>query len=603
MAEEKDMYRKKISFQTKRFLKFLRIFARSKKGVVGLAIILFFTFISIFPQLFTPYNSRGEDPRHPNIPVGARLSAPEWLRYLPTFLGGRPGLSSTMWVVNQPGRPQLTDSGGEWNITAPEDLLNEKLFIKLNETVNYPYSNMPGSLEVTFKRESTADPCGRIELTIYKEFYWPYEEKPGRFIGFVAVLASGTTYLDEKNRTYLQVPIDVDVFLEQVETQKYYELWPPVIRVNRGYRWDQVSYGLWPTTGFYVNETIKDIIDRSRINPYAILELNNYPSAEMDVYIRQPEAGTVQNGWLIAASSPDTNITAIDSLASGLNQRTDLFPPAGMPLQAFSKCPGTYRYGVKIVLRDETFINQTVQSTLFIDQLDFGMWGSAFGLMGTDDKGRDLFAQLIYGARASLYVGLLSTFLGIGIGLIVGLAAGYVGKAVDEVLMRFADMLLVLPSLPLLIVLVAILGASLENLIILLGFLGWMGFSRLIRSQVLSLRERPFVEAAKAIGAGKLHILSQHILPNVMGLVYVSLATSVPGSIVAEAALSWLGFVDPYRMSWGKMLYECQFVASAISNWWWVIPPGLCIAALALAFIFLGFAIDDILNPKLRVRR
>ena len=139
-------------------------------------------------------------------------------------------------------------------------------------------------------------------------------------------------------------------------------------------------------------------------------------------------------------------------------------------------------------------------------------------------------------------------------------------------------------------------------MIILLGLLGWMGFARLVRSQVISLKERPFIEAAKAVGAGKTHIISRHIVPNVMSLVYVSLATAVPGSIVAEAALSWLGFADLSKVSWGRMLYDVQ-QASASQNWWWVVPPGLCIALLAMAFVLLGYALDEVLNPRLRIRR
>jgi peptide/nickel transport system permease protein len=186
--------------------------------------------------------------------------------------------------------------------------------------------------------------------------------------------------------------------------------------------------------------------------------------------------------------------------------------------------------------------------------------------------------------------------------LVVGLASGYLGGAVDQITMRVNDLMLVLPGLPMLIVLVAVLGARLENLIIFMGLLGWNGFARMVRSQALTLKERPFVEAAKAAGAGTPHILVSHILPNVMSLVYITLATSVPGAVTAEAALSFLGFYDPMRMSWGRMLREAVD-AGALNAWWWIVPPGLMISLLAVAFIILGFALDDVLNPKLRMRR
>lgn len=262
---------------------------------------------------------------------------------------------------------------------------------------------------------------------------------------------------------------------------------------------------------------------------------------------------------------------------------------------------GTYRFGCEVLLND--FYNKShVELNVRISSIGLDLYGTSWGILGTSYYGYDLWAELVYGSRVSLYVGLISAGLAITIGLFVGLASGYLGKVFDEVMMRFSDVLLVLPGLPLLIVLFAVIGASIENLIILNGLLGWMGFAKLIRSQVLSIKERPYIEAAKAAGAGTGHILVKHVLPNVMGLVYVTLATAVPGAIVAEAALSWLGFYDWSRMSWGRMLEEMQ-AARAIDKWWWVVPPGLCIAAISVAFIMLGYALDEVLNPKLRVRR
>ena len=261
---------------------------------------------------------------------------------------------------------------------------------------------------------------------------------------------------------------------------------------------------------------------------------------------------------------------------------------------------GNYTFGVEVFFLDTT--KEEVRTEVYIDNVWIKLYGTCFGLLGTNYQGRDVFTQIVYGARISLMIGLLSAALSVIIGLIVGLISGYVGGIVDEILMRFTDMLLVLPGLPLLIVLTAALGASMYTLIILLGFLGWMGFARIVRSQVLSLKERPFVEAVKAVGGGTGYIIRRHIIPNVMSFVYVSLALSVPSAIVSEAALSWLGYYDPYRMSWGRMLNEVQS-SGAYLAWWWIIPPGLCIALISIAFIMLGYALDDILNPKLRERR
>jgi peptide/nickel transport system permease protein len=263
---------------------------------------------------------------------------------------------------------------------------------------------------------------------------------------------------------------------------------------------------------------------------------------------------------------------------------------------------GHYAIGLKVKLYDSYSNASDVRLSVHFDNLQLALYGTGWGLLGTNQQGFDIWAQLVYGARISLYVGVVAAVLSVSIGLIVGLASGYLGKAVDEVLMRATDVLIVLPGLPLLIVLFSVLGASIENLIILVGLLGWMGFAKLVRSQVLSLRERSYIEAAKAAGSGSGHILFRHVLPNVMGLVYVTLATSVPGAIVAEAALSFLGFYDPYRMSWGRMLQEMQR-AHAVWAWWWVLPPGLCIAGISIAFVLLGYALDEVLNPKLRQRR
>ena len=241
------------------------------------------------------------------------------------------------------------------------------------------------------------------------------------------------------------------------------------------------------------------------------------------------------------------------------------------------------------------------QGSINVSNLGLTLFGSAFGLLGTDSNGGDLFAELLWGARTSLFVGLVAALIGISLGLLVGLVAGYKTGLVDEALMRFTDMMLVLPALPLLLVLIAVLGPNILNIIILIGFLGWMGFARVIRSQVLSLKERPFIEAARAAGAGTRRILATHVFPNVVSLTYVNLALAVPGAILTEAALSFLGLGDPVAISWGQIISNAQ-TANALNDWWWILPPGIAIAFVSLSFVLIGYALDEIFNPKLRRR-
>jgi ABC-type dipeptide/oligopeptide/nickel transport system permease subunit len=368
------------------------------------------------------------------------------------------------------------------------------------------------------------------------------------------IISSARGWKLARKEAYLHVPVRIRVFFGCI---------------NQANATMNTLFPVWgrETKGFSANETTKDI---TVIKAFSGDASNNY--------------------WILSRNSRYTFVSVMQYELPA-NIRT-MFPTM----------PGRYRYGVEITFMDTTNIGENVSTTVYVDDFAMNLLGTSYGLLGTDQYARDLFSQLIYGTRISLYIGILVAVLSVCIGLMVGLVSGYVGGAVDEGLMRFNDFLLVLPGLPLLIVLVAVLGAKIENLVILFGLLGWMGFARLVRSQVLSLKERPFIEAAKAAGAGRWHVIVRHVMPNVMSLVYVSLATSVPGAITGEAALAWLGFYDPGRMSWGRMLHEV-FVAGATRAWWWIIPPGVFIGIIATAFILLGYALDEILNPKLRMRK
>lgn len=266
--------------------------------------------------------------------------------------------------------------------------------------------------------------------------------------------------------------------------------------------------------------------------------------------------------------------------------------------------PGTYIF--ELAVQFDGNATASGNPTVLLGNVNLIVYGNSFGLLGTDNYARDLFTQLIAGTQVSFILGLVTAVVSVAIGLIVGLVAGYVGGATDEVLMRINDMLLVIPTLPLMIVLVFVLGQSLINLIIVIGFLGWMGFARTVRSAILSLKERSFIEAVRSAGGGRFYIIRKHLIPNVFPLIYITLAMSVPGAIVTEAALSFLGLGPQDVMSWGRILYQFessgQVATGAFSTWYWAIPPGVCIALLSLSFILIGFALDEILNPRLRER-
>ena len=220
--------------------------------------------------------------------------------------------------------------------------------------------------------------------------------------------------------------------------------------------------------------------------------------------------------------------------------------------------------------------------------------------MGTTSLGEDIFSQVLFGSRLVLIVGFISAACITIIGTNIGLVAGYFGGKVDDALMRLTDIAFGIPFLPFGIILVAILGASKWNIIIAISVLMWRTTARVIRSQVLSLKERPFVLSARASGASDLRILYKHIAPNILHLSFLYIPLGVGWSVTAEASLSFVGLGDPIATSWGKMLYWA-FTAGAIRTaWWWVIPPGLCIGVFVTSCYLLSRAYEKMVHPKFR---
>lgn len=222
--------------------------------------------------------------------------------------------------------------------------------------------------------------------------------------------------------------------------------------------------------------------------------------------------------------------------------------------------------------------------------------------LGTDQLGRDVFSRMLHGARVSLSVGFVAVAISIFIGILVGAVAGYYRGWLDAFLMRFVDMMLCFPSFFLILTVVALLGPSLLKVMIVIGITSWMGTSRFVRAEFLSLRERDFVQAAKALGVKDGRIIFRHILPNALAPVFVTATLDVASAILVEAGLSFLGFgVQPPAPSWGNILTEGR--TYIFDAWWLTVFPGLAILITVLSFNLLGEGLRDALDPRLQGRR
>jgi peptide/nickel transport system permease protein len=222
--------------------------------------------------------------------------------------------------------------------------------------------------------------------------------------------------------------------------------------------------------------------------------------------------------------------------------------------------------------------------------------------LGLDDGGHDILSLLIWGARVSMLVGFSAALVSMLLGGLVGLLAGYFGGAVDGVLAMLIDYFLVVPVLPLMIVVAAIWGPSLDHIILIIGLLLWTTTARIIRAQVQSTRERVYVRRVRALGASHTRVIARHIVPQVAPLLVANTVLTIGVAIFAETALSFLGLGDPSATSWGRMI-EDAFNGSAIAAgaWWAVAPAGFCVALVIVACSLLGGALEDSLNPRLRV--
>lgn len=232
--------------------------------------------------------------------------------------------------------------------------------------------------------------------------------------------------------------------------------------------------------------------------------------------------------------------------------------------------------------------------------LNMTLYGARHGLLGTDQRGRDVFTLFLYGIRTSLIVGFAATVAATLLGLGFGIVAGYQGGLTDSIIMRCVDVLMSIPTLPILMILAGVWGKGLWQLVLILSIFSWMGTARSVRSLLLSVRESVWVESLRSMGAKKSYILTRHLIPETLPILLANLAMGVPGTILSEAALAFLGLSDPRLISWGRMLHEAHsFGAFTEGAWWLLLPPGLGIVAICLICMNLGRFLEEKVDPRL----
>jgi peptide/nickel transport system permease protein len=506
-----------------------RVFLKSKLGVAGTAIILFFLILAIFAPLLT-----NNDPIF-GINISSPYSVPDWASIFPHYHG----LTPTLFPVK----------AGE--------------FSSQGDLSHWAVSGANASVAVVANGLSLHN--GSQGALMVNQSFVP---NPGAIAN--PLVPGQPLFMMSQSFTYSYKPPTTFIVNALVR---------PLVMSN--------------VSVLYVN-----FILSSPAHNYSLGSVNSFTIRSQIVFspanLEQTRNIIITSGLLPSSGNPDFPITS---------------DPAG---RVFST-NGTYQFSLQILAVGS---GTRASYSVAVGGVSFQIVGRTYGLLGTDVYGRDIWAQFVWGSQISILVGVFSAIGSVVIGTLAGLAAGLIGGWVDEVISRVTDFFLVIPFLPLAIVVIFFLGQNpvlfkgiYYWVILLFVALSWPTITRIVRSQVLIVKEKQFVEASRALGGRSRHIMIRHILPNVLGLVYAQTALLVPGFILTEAALDFLAVaVHPIStITWGIMLTEA-LANAALTNaaadyaWWWFLPPGIAIALLSLAFVMVGYALDNVFNPKLRHR-
>ena len=368
--------------------------------------------------------------------------------------------------------------------------------------------------------------------------------------------------------------------------------------LENGVRLETYSYGVNFNYDSYPSDfMVMYSAKYGSIQPAVQIDVLRPDGNEFQVYFASlPSSQDESNEFSARIFSTDRLIT--DSLAGYSNLFAYTVDPSRPQIMIFSNTEENKVLEGRYVIRN-TFYLFNPSDTVVDSGVILG--GEVYGIMGTDDLRRDLAIGLLWAAPVALFIGLTVSVAAILIGLLYGVFAGYKGNRTDEGLMRINDIFYSLPTLPLLIILSITVGRSIFLITGFLVIFGWVGMAKISRSLTLQIKSLQYIEAARLMGQPDIKIIFKHIIPQLLPLTFASIAIAVPGAILGEAALSFLGLGDPSIPTWGQILHDA-YSAGAMSRglWWWVVPPGLMITITGLAFVLIGNALDNIVNVRSR---